>query len=439
MKSFPVLFLFLAFAFQSPAQAGGRRILLPKGGDGGVFVKGQGSFRPGDTLVLQASASPYTYCYFGGLEGTEKQPIVVINEGGPVILSTGIDLEHSRFLKISGGGTAERYGFQVKNSSGVAVTIHGRSADLEVERFSAENCAFGCWIKNEASCDSTLNSWVLQNIRVHDYRLVNMKIEGFYLGSTDANNQSRPVNCNGEQKYNRPSRLGNIRIYNGYINGTGRPAIMLSNAAIGMSEIYNNVIRNVGREYNDQQGTGISLGLYTRAYVHHNDIRSTFTWGIASLGGSGLIRIEDNQVDSSGYLDGRLTPWAQNIAIDTRLTDPVDSTRFIIRNNRLSKPGAAAEHIRVWQTKATYAAGSLICGNTIRESSKRIVVEKGIRWKTCEEKAAAKKSGWWIFLLAGGAGIGGLVILLLRRRGALRRFFHAERTVGTASLCFFLS
>src|SRR5206468_12761121 len=118
--------------------------------------------------------------------------------------------------------------------------------------------------------------------------------------------------------------------------------IMLSAASVGMSEIYNNVVSNVGREYNEQQGTGISLGLYTRAYVHDNTVKNTYTWGIASLGGSGLVRIENNRVDSSGYLDGKTLPWPQNILVDTRRTNPVDLTQFIIRNNQVSHPGSEA-------------------------------------------------------------------------------------------------
>jgi hypothetical protein len=398
-----------------------RKVHLKKGGDGGIFLKaGNGSFAPGDTLVIAASESPLTYFYLGSFKGSKEAPLVIVNEGGVVTLSTGFDLEHCEYVKITGSGSADFYGFQVRQSKGVALAIHGRSAHIEAERFLAEDCAFGCWIKNEASCDSTINSWVLDDIRVHDYRMKNLKIEGFYMGSTDANNATRPITCEGKLQYYKPSRLGNIKIYNGFIDGTGRPAIMLSNAQIGMSEIYNNVVQNVGREMNDQQGTGISLGLYTRAYVHHNKVKNTLTWGIASLGGSGLIRIENNVVDSSGYLDGATTDWAQNIIIDTRATEPVDSTQFIIRGNKVSNPGLNAEHIRIWKTRSTYSGSNIICDNLIKGKPAKVKVEPGIRWKPCSGTQEKSKSTFLFPAGIAAVGVAAFVAYMYYRKPRLR-------------------
>lgn len=409
----------LLCCFATYAQpASGKKIYLKKGGDGGILIGASNmSVSPGDTLVIRAEESPLTYFYAANFNGTKDKPIVITNEGGSVIFRNDMALEHCQYIKLTGSGSKDKYGFQVLHSKGVAVGIRGKCANIEVERFSAEDCSFGAWVKNEAACDTTINNWVIDNISIHDFKMVNMHIEGFYLGSTDANNTSRPVTCNGKPYFYKPSKLGNIRIYNGIINGTGRPAIMLSNAQVGMSEIYNNTISNVGREYNDQQGSGISLGLYTRAYVHNNNVKNTFTWGIVSLGGAGLIRIENNTVDSSGYLDGRQSPWAQNISIDTRPTIPVDSTKFIISGNTLSNPGANAEHIRVWRTKSTYAASNIICNNIIRGQAAKVVVEQGVKWKECNPRSSksTKKSWLPIWLIIGGTGLGGLVLVVARR------------------------
>jgi len=417
LKTLPAVIAFFLF-LNNGAGAQGQRIYLKKGGDGGVLLgKGSLAVQPGDTLVLKASDNPFTYVYLGGFEGAAGKPIVLINEGGQVVLQKGFDFEHSRYLKLTGSGTSEKYGFLIQHSTGVAVAIHGRSAHIEAERFYADNCAFGCWIKNEANCDTTINNWVLDDISVHDYKMRNIQIEGFYMGSTDPNNVSRPINCGGVQQYYKPSKLGNIKVYNGFIDGTGRPAIMLCNAQFGMSEIYNNVISNVGREYNDQQGTGISLGSYTRAHVHHNTIRNTYTWGIASLGGSGLVKIEHNKVDSSGYLDGRQISWAQNIMLDTRTTIPVDSTRFIVRNNAVTAPGSAAENIRVYKTLPTYfTSGNEICNNLSGKKPAKVVVDPGILWKDCKAAAANPRNSAgpaiWFFL---GGGLVLLLWSLLRR------------------------
>ncbi len=370
--------------------------------------------------MIRAAANPWSYFYFGSLIGTAKKPIVIINEG-TVEVTAGFDIEHSQYVKITGSGSRERYGFRIKGSSGTALSIHGKSAHIEAERFYVEDCTFGCWIKNEADCDTSVNNWVLDQISIHDFEMRKIRIEGMYMGSTDPNNFSRPKNCNGQMYHYRPSRLGNIKVFNGKIDGTGRPAIMLSNASVGLSEIYNNVVTNVGLEYNDQQGTGIAIGGYTRAFVHHNTVRNTYTWGIASLGGSGLVRIENNTVDSSGYLHGRSLNWPQNIVIDTRPTNPVDSTRFLVKNNRVSNPGASVKNIEVWSTLPTYGRGNIICNNTEKGKPARLGIAPGVRWADCNGKTTLSTGSGpssWLYI-----GIGGTVVLaallafrLIRRR-----------------------
>ncbi|HWJ93000.1 MAG TPA: right-handed parallel beta-helix repeat-containing protein [Flavisolibacter sp.] len=393
MKQFLILLSLICAMFSVSGQNKGKRIYLTKNNDNGSLFTQGSTYEPGDTIVVRASLNPWSYIYVGGIKGTKKQPVVFINEGIVEFVS-GIDVDNCQYLKISGSGAKERYGFRIKGSGGAAISVRGKSAHVEVERFHASDGSFGCWIKNEASCDTSVNNWVLDDITVHDYEIHNMKIEGFYAGSTDPNNASRPVNCNGTQQYYKPSKLGNIRIYNGVIDGTGRPAIQVSNAQVGMSEIYNNVISNVGREFNDQQGTGISLGGYTRAFVHHNKIRNTYTWGIACIGGSGLIRIENNVIDSSGYLDGRHLNWPQNIMMDTRPTIPPDTTRFIIRNNIVSNPGKDVHNIEIWKSLPTYGRDNIICNNKAKGKAATVGVAPGIQWYNCRVLQKSSATGF---------------------------------------------
>src|ERR1700694_399909 len=409
-----IFFSFILLLCVAPLFAQGKRIYLPKNGDNGFLFTAQSPYQPGDTLVLRAALNPWSYLYVGGVSGTAQHPLVIMNEG-VVELSAGIDLENCRFIKVTGSGSRDRYGFRVQHSGGVALTIHGKSADIEAERLLAFDCNFGCWIKNEANCDTSINNWVLNHISVHDYEFRNIKVEGFYMGSTDANNASRPINCNGVQQFYKPSKLGNIKIYNGLIDGTGRPAIQLSNAQVGMSEIYNNVVLNVGREMNDQQGTGISLGLYTRAYIHHNKIRNTLTWGIASLGGSGVLRIENNDIDTSGYLDGKPLNWPQNIVVSTRPTDPADSTQFIIVNNKLGHPGKDAQNIEVWQSFKTYRGDNVICNNTAQGRPASVRVPGNIRWRNCG-KLQVSGSGFPIWPVAASGIVVVLMLLVVFRK-----------------------
>jgi hypothetical protein len=426
MISMKYIFFLVAIFFSThlvnAQNSKGRRIYLTKGGDNGVFFTNGRACQPGDTLVLRSSLNPWSYVYMEGITGSASKPIVIINEGS-VQLAAGFDIAHCQFIKLTGSGTKDKYGFTIQHSGGIAVSIHGRSANIEAERLYVSDCAFGVWIKNEANCDTTVNNWVLNNISVHDFQLKDIKIEGFYMGSTDPNNASRPISCSGEQKFYHPSKLGNIKVYNGIIDGTGRPAIMLCNAQYGMSEIYNNVITNVGREYNDQQGTGISLGMYTRAYVHHNTIKNTYTWGIASLGGSGLIRIENNKIENSGFLDGKQLNWAQNIVIDTRPTNPADTTKFIIINNQVSNPGKDVKNIEVWKSFSTYGKGNIICNNTNNGKPAGIVVARGVNWSNCGKISESTETINSILL---PWIVGGLVFLVIAMF-VFKKFFRLYR------------
>ena len=427
-----ITFIFGILPFFAPCQ----KIFLTPNADRGCLMTTSNGIKPGDTLVLSEKFNPWSYVYIGGISGSSQHPVVIINDGD-VLLTSGFDVENSRHIKLSGKQAKSKRGFLINGSGGVAVTIHGKSSHIEVENFMAKDCNFGCWIKNEADCDTSINNWVLDDISIHDYELSNIKIEGFYLGSTDADNSSRPKNCNGVQQYYRPSQLSNIKIFNGLIDGTGRPAIMLSNARAGNNEIHHNVIRNVGREYSDQQGTGISLGLYTRAYVHHNVISNTLTWGIASLGGSGLIRIENNRIENSGSLDGKKVDWAQNISIDTRRTQPADSTTFVIINNVLKDPGGKAKHIQIWNSEKTYTSRSVICNNqTDKKIPATIGLAEGITWLNCKKLEHSRaefgiKKGLMV-VLASGALI--LAIFLVVRNysrkknpGQMARVLHNKQ------------
>jgi len=413
------LFTSILIFLLSLVHALGHSIYFSRGGDNGCLFMQGSPYSPGDTLVIRASMNPWSYVYLGGISGSKEKPVVVINEG-VVQLTAGLDIDNCQYVKITGSGAKERYGFRISGSGG-ALSIHGRSSHIEVERYYASDCAFGCWIKNEANCDTSINNWVLDHISVHDFELHHMKIEGFYMGTTDPDNISRPITCNGEQRFYKPSRLGNIRIYNGIIDGTGRPALQLSNARVGRSEIFNNVISNVGREGNDQQGTGISLGGYTHAWVHHNTIRNTLTWGIASIGGSGEVIIEHNKIDSSGYLDGRSLNWPQNIMIDTRSTVPADSTRFIIRNNVLNNPGRDVSNIQVWRTFPTYSYNNIICNNTsVQMKPASVKVAKGVPWINCNKAIHNPLAGSmpvWPFI-AGGVVLLFAVFLFWRKRAS---------------------
>jgi len=344
----------------------GKKIYLSKGGDNGIYIDGiELGCKPGDTLVLKASNNPYTYFSTGNLYGTENCPITIINEGGQVNLSNGMALDNCRFVNITGTGDAkENYGFKIEDSAsnGVGIDIHGRSAYIEVQHTFIHKKTYGFWVKQEGSCIDSLQypKWIINNIYLHDNRITKMNQEGMYLGSTDPNG-ARDIPCDGKIIKPKPLRLGNIKVYNNIIDSTNRSGIQLSCGSEMLNEIYNNTVTNCGFELSTIQGNGISLGGYTQAKVFNNHIDHTYALGILCLG-SGKILIKDNDINNSGELNGQKANGMAGIMVDTRPTDPVDSTTVFILNNKIGSNTDYA--IRVYKTVDSYAKGSVICSNS---------------------------------------------------------------------------
>ncbi len=370
---------FLAVA----ATASARKIYIKKLADNGVYMHGR-DVLAGDTLVTRASLNNITYFAFEHLRGTSSQPIVIINEGGQVYIDR-IKMTGCTYVKLTGSGSSDQYGFRVESGiqDGVGIEIHERSAHVEVERVFINNKKYGFWVKQEAGCADSLNypNWTLSNISIHDTKITNMEQEAMYLGSS-APNGERGVVCNGVTVYPKPMRLSNIKVYNNIIDRTNRGGIQLSGADNGDNEIYNNTVTNIGYEFNTAQGNAIVLGGYTQAYVHDNVVNNTFSSGIFALG-AGLIRIENNRIDNSGTLEGRTAGGMSSIMLDTRLTNPVKNTSFIIKNNTV---GANTDNtnIRIYNSFLTFEQGNQICYNkTATGADATVKVASGINWTNC--------------------------------------------------------
>jgi hypothetical protein len=261
-----------------------------------------------------------------------------------------------------------------------------------MERSEIYNETYMAWVKHEADCQDSLSypNWYLDNISFHDNKGSKIGQDALYFGSTSPNGM-RAINCNGVTKSPIPMRLSNIKIYNNIIDNCGRTAIQLSGGDKGQNEIYNNTITNVGFELNQTQGSGIISGGTTQVYIHDNYIRNTFQNGIFILG-SGLNRVENNDIDGSGYLGDVVNSLGQptGILVDTRATTPVTNTLLLIKNNKLGRNAVLkGEHIIVMKSFNTYNNGNIICNNTLQSGAKAVnYVAPGINWSDCATGAA---------------------------------------------------
>lgn len=410
----PLFLCLIICASSFSQQYVGKRIYLKKNtGDNTLGVGPGFNYHAGDTLVLTADQSPYSWAQFTNIDS-----VTIINEGGQVVLNWfnngaipgGFIFIGCKHIHLTGTGVRGiKYGFKITTPAnrGVGVDIHDRSAWFEVDHCEMYDKASGFWIKEEVQCADSLSfpNWVLHNFKIHDNYIHNCSLEGMYLGSTDPNNyagtdssQHPVVYCNGIATKHKPMRLGNFHIYNNIIDSTGRGAIQLSDADSGKNEINNNTITNAGFELNGYQGNGIVLGGYSHAYIHDNYVNYTYSTGIFSLG-AGMVKIINNTVDHSGTIGNISESGVPNIMVDTRNTtvpspgqpNPVMLT-FKVRGNKL---GANTDYgIRVYNTYMTFTTDNAVCDNrTLSGLSASHYVATGVYWKgECDTGALNTKN-----------------------------------------------
>jgi parallel beta-helix repeat protein len=197
-------------------------------------------------------------------------------------------------------------------------------------------------------------------MKIHHNHIDGMGQSGMYLGSTDPNG-GRTITCGGAVTSPWPLRLGNFQIHNNVVENTNRTGIQLSGAEFGTSAIHDNTIRRTGLELNNQQGSGIALGGYTRADVLNNTIQESYNAGILVLG-AGPVTVRGNSISNSGNVAGNTAPGMAGIMVDVRPTTPFTRLQLTIRNNTIGANTDAG--VRVYRSLDGYAATNMICQNT---------------------------------------------------------------------------
>jgi len=368
--------------------------LVQRAPDGGIYTDLGDVSKPGDVIVLEGGQEPFLYIWLGRLKGEQGNPIKIVNRNGLVRSKGGFNLTDSQEVLIAGDGdSAIAQGFLFDSGkpsteweAGAAVSVAGTAKGIEAYRVAANNTGYGVWCKNEPSCDDALNKFVIERVNIHDCLFTNIRIEGMYFGSTNflkGATNVRPIDCGGVVNPIPPPWLKDIKISNNRFNGTGRAAIQLSYAAQGLSEVSGNDIQNVGREYNDTQGNGINIGSFTCAIVKGNKVRNTLCAGICTFGAD--TTIEDNDIDLSGVLDDKVTPWAWSIWVDTRETQPFTQARLSLLRNKVGQNGSEAPDILIadqWGLKNNIdgwmGEGNIIDGNvsTVTGQAASMAIDK---------------------------------------------------------------
>lgn len=392
-----------------PNCQGNKTVIKPDPTDSTQFVDGSATtYNPGDTILLNDNGKAFSNTVFVNLNGTQACPIVIMNDPslnravrfrGP---TTQIALGNCTHIKVTGSSIGSvQYGVDMDSYPGpwttasegggyFAYVTSGRSAYIEWDHLYTRHAGIGFEVKQDGLCDTMYNkpNWTMDSITIHDCKIINTWDEGMYIGNTSPDNGAtsydpRPVDCSGVTTYPIPMRVGAIHVYNMIVDSTGRGGIQLASGNGKGMEVDHCTVTHNGWSGDDAQGTAISFGTYTAPYIHDNVVRNTYSWGIASLGGgitNTPIRIENNSVDSSGYMQYYIDPiagtvgantlaWPVAIEITTKPVDSLpalDSTLVNIKTNKIGKFKNIDGYFMALDD--TYFRmqrnGSIICGNT---------------------------------------------------------------------------
>jgi hypothetical protein len=344
---------------------GSKKIYLNKNADGSVWSTG--GVTGGDTLVIQAKQNPFTWAYFSCAGSDSSNPVVIIPEGGVVQLTSIGFGSGAKYIKMDGRLKDTLYGFNINqhanndySAATAVVSIEGTASDIVFMGWQGDSAQYGIWMKNEHFCDSLLQFHVFNNCEFAYFKMRGIRQHGSYIGATEIENTTRPSSCNGVDKLYNPSRIGNLKIHDGIIRAVGKNGLMVSDARVGRSEIWNMDIDSTGRQLDPAQGHGIASGGASNLYIHDNKINNTWLAGIAVFGGADVI-VENNVIGKTGTepFSGKKSGWTEPIRSVTDPRIPFKCS-VTIRGNTIGEGAEGLKKIGIY--KGNYESVS-VCDN----------------------------------------------------------------------------
>jgi len=328
------------------------------------------SINPGDTLLVEAGIRESLL--FANIQGTQENPIVIINSGGRVIFETdrsyGIDLRNCSHIKLTGTGDVnERYGFLISdlpNENSVGIGVGYKSTNFEIENIEISHVSFaGILAKTNPTCEdisSGRGMFVQRNSFIHDLYIHDVSGEGIYLGSSKFRDSYNLSDCD---TIVFSHTLEGVRVYNNIIENSGMDGIQVS-SAVNDCLIYNNIISNDSRLEKNFQMSGIIIGGGSYCDCYNNIIKDGKGTGILYFGFGGG-KIYNNLIINSGlthfpedpskkqhgiYIDDKSNGFADNLYLFNNtiispktngiaLAEDVIHLNYI-KNNIIINPGA---------------------------------------------------------------------------------------------------
>ena len=307
-----------------------------------VDVNGS-DINPGDVVCLLAGNKDFLRLI--DIQGTEAQPITIINKDGPVVINTdhfyGVKFDNCKHVIFSGtGDNGTVYGIQIKRvGGGAGMSVDNMSTNIEIENVEISYTLIGgIYAKTEpyqGDCDDliTRDKFTMYDLKIHDCYLHDIADEGFYIGSSKYTGQTI-YEC--DDIVVLPHIIEGVEIYNNIVENTGWDGIQVSSAPVDC-KIYNNIIRYDSYEEEPYQMSGILIGGGAKCDCYNNQIYDGKGDGI-DIFGLGDMKIFNNLIVRAGrtFKPDDENLFKHGIYIGELVTDP--GATFKLYNNTIISP-----------------------------------------------------------------------------------------------------
>jgi len=309
----------------------------------GEFIVDGTDISPGDVVCILAGDKDYIL--FKDIQGTEEQPITIINKNGPVVINTehfyGVKFDNCKHIIFSGTGSEDiDYGFQIKRvANGTGISIDNKSTNFEVENIEVSYTLIAAiYAKTEpyqGDCNNlvTRDNFTMYNLKFHDCYIHNVADEGFYIGSSKYTGLTI-YDCNDTVVL--PHVIIGVEIYNNILERTGWDGIQVSSSPEDCS-IHDNIIREDSWEEYPGQMSGILIGGGSVCDCYNNQIYDGKGDGIDVLG-LGNMMIYNNLIVRPGrmFFPGQPDKFKHGIWIGEVVTS--NNAYFKVYNNTIISP-----------------------------------------------------------------------------------------------------
>jgi hypothetical protein len=261
----------------------------------------------GDTIkVVSGRIQTLKFRY---LTGTLAKPIVIINTGGQVSISTtawgALAFENCNFIKVTGtGDPTVHYGFKLQGiECGLSFSEYSSDCEAEfVEILGSGHTFFGIFAKKDFGGTPPVPYPQFNNLLIHD-NYIHHVTEGMYIGETKSPGME----------------FRHVRVYNNIVDYTERESVQMANCVEDI-EVHNNLFRNSGTANEAWQNNCFQIGGNTVGKYYNNIMINSPGYGIIVMG-MGNIEVYSNYVENciSSFIDDRYWTLA--------------GTSIIMRNN----------------------------------------------------------------------------------------------------------